>query len=154
MKFAIQIILIYISILYFTVELLAQDKLYTKGLPNGFAWTAPLTLSKNVYGKEESLIESVQQRISRSKIDSSYNNKTFPLNCDEYVNKLSSENVTIDIKEITKQIDVFYLNKENLVIPVLGAYCYCVKKLVGVDAEELENYRQKLLQYSKDEPPN
>ncbi len=150
MKHTIPTILIVIFSLYSAVDSLAQDTLYTKGLPNGFAWIAPLTLSKNVYGKEESLLESLRQRNYMSKIDSSKNDRTFPLNCDEYINKLSSQSTAIDFKDITKQIDVFYTDNENLIIPVLGAYCYCVKKLVGADAEELENYRQKLLQYSND----
>ena len=129
MKHTIKIILFNILFFSFAISLLAQDKLYTKGLPNGFAWTAPLTLSKNVYGKEESLLSSLQQRSYLSEVDTSKSNRTFPLNCDELINKLSGDNAEIDFKDIAKQIDIFYTNKENLTIPVLGAYCYCVKQL-------------------------
>jgi len=150
LKYTIQIILIGILYFYSAINLLAQDKIYTKGLPNGFAWTAPLSNTKQVYAKEESLLASLQLRNHLSKIDSSINTKSFPLDCDEYINKLKSENTTIEFKDITKLIDSFYTVKENLIIPVLGAYCYSVKKFVGVDPEELEDYRQELLLYSED----
>lgn len=144
-------ILILISI---NSYLSAQDKIYTKGLPNGFAWTSPLSPNTPVYAKEESLLASLQQRKYLANIDSSINKRSFPLECDEYINKLKNENVAIDFEDITKQIDVFYTVEENLIIPVLGAYCYSVKKLTGVDAGELEDYRQELLQYSKDKSFN
>ncbi len=144
-------ILIYISI---NGYLSAQDKIYTKGLPNGFAWTAPFLSNKPIYAKEESLLASLQRRNRLADIDSSINKRSFSLDCDEYINKLKNENTTIEFEKITKSIDVFYTIEENLIIPVLGAYCYSVKELTGVDREELENYRQELLQYSKDRSSN
>ena len=144
-------ILILISI---NSYLSAQDKIYTKGLPNGFAWTVPLSPSTPVYAKEESLLASLQQRKYLANIDSSINKRSFPLECDEYINKLKNENAAIDFEDITKQIDVFYTVEENLIFPVLGAYCYSVKKLTGVDTENLENYRQELLQFSNDKSSN
>lgn len=144
-------ILILISI---NSYLSAQNKIYTKGLPNGFAWTAPLSPSSPVYAKEESLLASLQKRNYLASVDSSINKRSFPLDCDEYINKLKSNNTAVDFEEITKLIDVFYKVKENLIIPVLGAYCYGVKKITGIGAEELENYRQELLQYSDDNSIN
>jgi hypothetical protein len=128
----------------------AQDKIYTKGLPNGFAWTAPFLSSKPVYAKEESLLASLQERNRLADIDSSINKRSFPLDCDDYINKLKNENITIEFEKITKSIDDFYAIEENLIVPVLGAYCYSVKKLTGVDVKDLENYRKELLQFSKD----
>ena len=150
MKHTIQIIIAIILCCYSAINLSAQDKIYTKGLPNGFAWTAPLSTSRPIYTKEESLLASLEQRNYLSKIDSSINKKSFPLDCDEYINKLKRENTVIEFKDITNLIDSFYTVKENLIIPVLGAYCYSVEKFVGVDAEKLKNYRQQLLQYSLD----
>lgn len=144
-------ILTIILCFYSAINLLAQDKISTKGLPNGYAWTAPLSTSKPIYAKEESLLASLQLRNRLSKIDSSINKKFFPLDCDEYINKLESENTTIEFKDVANLIDSFYTVKENLVIPILGAYCYSIKKLAGINPEELENYRQKLLQYSENE---
>jgi len=144
-------ILIYISI---NSYLSAQDKIYTKGLPNGFAWTTPLSPSTPVYAKEESLLASLQQRNRLADIDSSINKRSFPLDCDEYIIKLKNENTTIEFEKITKSIDDFYTIEENLIIPVLGAYCYSVQKLTGVDAEDLENYRQELLLFSNDKSSN
>ena len=154
MKHPIQTFLIIILFFHSAINLLAQEEIYTQGLPNGFAWTAPLSTSTPVYAKEESLLASLQQRNYLANIDSSINKRSFPLDCDEYINKLKSENRAIDFEDITKLINVFYAVEENLIIPVLGAYCYGVKELTGVDAEELEDYRQELLLYSKDKSSN
>jgi hypothetical protein len=144
-------ILIIISI---NSYLSAQDEIYTKGLPNGFAWTAPFLSNKPIYAKEESLLASLQQRNRLADIDSSINKRSFPLDCDEYINKLKNENAAVEFEDITNLIDVFYTVEENLIIPVLGAYCYSVKKITGGGAEELENYRQELLLFSKDKSSN
>ena len=132
----------------FTLTILAQDKFYTKGLANGYAWTAPLSVRPPVYAKEESLLASLQQRNILSNIDSSINKRSFPLDCDDDINKLLKENNSIDFKDVVKRIDMFYMIKENLIIPVLGAYCCCIKELTGDSTVEIEKYRKKLLDYS------
>lgn len=119
-----------IALSFFALTILAQDKFYTKGLANGYAWTAPLSVSPPVYAKDESLLASLIQRRYLSNIDSSLNNKSFPLDCDTDIKKLLKENNSIDFKNIVILIDEFYTIKERLIIPVLGAYCYSIKKLV------------------------
>jgi hypothetical protein len=137
-----------IALLLFAFTILAQDKIYTKGLPNGYAWTAPISPRPPVYAKDESLMASLIQRKQFSNIDSSLNHQSFPLDCDSDVHKLLKDNNSIDYKDIVKLIDEFYLKKENLIIPVLGAYCYSIKKLNGTNSEELEVYLDELLKYS------
>ena len=141
-------IILTIALSFFALTILAQDRIYTKGLANGYAWTAQPSVSSPVYAKEESLLASLQQRNILSEIDSSINKRSFPLDCDSDINKLREENISTDIKNIVIQIDNFYTVKENLIVPVLGAYCYSVKKLAGVSSEGLEICRQKLLEYS------
>jgi hypothetical protein len=140
---------IILIVLFFSISLFAQDKISTKGLPNGYAWLLPPSLHPPIYDKEASLLASLQQRNVLSEIDSSINNRSFPLGCDGDIDKLLHKNTSIEIKDIVKRIDKFYKNEENLIIPVLGAYCYSVKKLVGVSADELEEYRQELLKFSE-----
>lgn len=150
MKNAFQIILICILFVTFEINILAQEKNYTKGLPNGYAWTAPLSTRTPVYAKEESLLASLVQRNYLSNIDSSINKRSFPLDCDNEINNLREENKLIDFKDLVIQIDKFYTIKENLIIPVLGAYCCCIKELAGLSAEDIEKYRQDLLTFSLD----
>ena len=152
MRNVFQIVLIIIFCVYSTINLLAQDKIYTKGLANGFAWTAPLSISPPVYAKEESLLEGRAWRNYLSNIDTSINKRTFPLDCEEDIFNLEELNKTkpLEMDIIVKMIDKFYKNPENLIIPVLGAYCCSVKELAGVSEDEIETYRKKLLEYSKE----
>jgi hypothetical protein len=52
--------------------------------------------------------------------------------------------------EIVDAINRFYRNEENLVIPILLAYCYSIKSFSGMDEGGLETYRQELLKFSND----
>lgn len=139
---------IILVVLFFSISLFAQDKIYTKGLPNGYAWTAPALNTTPIYAKEESLLASLEQRNVLSKIDSSINKRSFPLGCDSDIDKLLHKNTSVEIEDVVKKIDEFYDNKENLIIPILGAYCYNIKKLAGYDEGKLESYRQELLIFS------
>lgn len=138
-----------IALSLFALTILAQDKFYTKGLANGYAWTAALSVRPPVYAKEESLLASLQQRNILSNIDSSINKRSFPLDCDDDINKLRKENNLIDFKDVVKRIDMFYTIKENLIIPVLGAYCCCIKELIGISNEDIEKYRKELITFSR-----
>ena len=146
-------IILTITLSLFALTIFAQDKFYTKGLANGYAWTAPLSVSPPVYAKDESLLASLVQRRYLSNIDSSLNIRSFPLDCEVDVNNLAKLNKSkpLEIDVIVKMIDKFYNKEENLIVPVLGAYCYCVKKLAGIDKGKLENYKKELLNFSKKE---
>ena len=78
------------------------------------------------------------------------NKKTFPFDCEGYIDTLLSQgkSSSIDFKEVIQLIDNFYSVNENLVIPVLGAYCYSIKKITGTSVEKLEEYRNELLTFS------
>lgn len=145
-------IILTIALSFFALTILAQDKIYTKGLPNGYAWTAPLSVSTPVYAKDESLLASLQQRNYLSNIDSSINKRSFPLDCGDDVKNLAEFNKSkpLEVDVISKLIDKFYNKEENLIIPVLGVYCYCIKDLAGISIEDLEKYRQELLEFSLD----
>ena len=140
-----------IALLLLVSSVFAQDKFYTKGLVNGYAWTDKNSTMALTHSKTESLGAILERRNSLSLPNSDLNKSSFPLDCDsdiERLDKLSKSN-TIDLDVIVKMIDEFYAKKENLIIPVLGAYCCSVKKLSGVSPEEIEKYRTKLLEYSK-----
>jgi hypothetical protein len=129
----------------------AQDKFYTKGLVNGYAWTDQNSTMALTHSKTESLGAILERRNSLSLPNSDLNKSSFPLDCDSDIEKLDklSKSNTIELDAIVKMIDDFYVKKENLIIPVLGAYCCSVKKLSDVSPEEIEKYRTKLLEYSK-----
>ena len=142
--------LLMLLILLITITAFAQDKYYTKGLANGYAWQQE-SVSSPVYSKEESLLASLQRRTYLKNIDSTLNEKSFPLGCEDFIDSLMAQDIskTIEVKTIVKMIDDFYSIKENLIIPVLGAYCYSLKKFTGKSEIYLEGYKIKLLNYSE-----
>ena len=134
----------------FAFSILPQDKFYTKGLANGYAWTAPSSASKVAYANGESLYSMLLYKKHKTDIQREL---SFPLDCTDDVDRLLERNstTTIELELVEKMIDKFYESKNNLIIPVLGAYCFCVKQLAGISNEELAEYKTKLVEFSTTE---
>ena len=65
-----------------------------------------------------------------------------------YILLIDGKSDEISMDDMVDAIDNFYANKENLVIPILLAYCYCIKSFWGLDDDQLEMYREELLEFS------
>jgi len=136
-------------ILIITSTLFAQPERYTKGAENGYAWNTmgdPHLLyddSKEVY------LSGILERLRLLKV-------THPLvdslSCREEYIFLLEEGKPGDITmaDIVTSIDKFYTIYENLVIPIVFAYCYSIKYFAGVSKEELNSYHEKLLAFSRE----
>lgn len=135
--------------LMLSLNLIAQDKFYTKGLANGYGWTASPSESMLAYTKGESLSSMLNIRKYQTQ---DQRDVSFPLGCDDDVEELLESNTAanIDLHTIEKMIGQFYTIEENLIIPVLGAYCCCIKEISGVGSKKLEKYRQELLDFSEE----
>ncbi|MGB5895234.1 MAG: hypothetical protein WBG58_13745 [Ignavibacteriaceae bacterium] len=142
-------ILIIIIILSSAIYSLAQDKRLTKGAENGYAWNSmgnPYILnddSKDIY--LSGILERLRLlKLKKPLIDS--------LSCREEYYSLLKEDKPGDITmaDMITSIDRFYGDNKNLVIPIVFAYCYNIKKFAGVSEEELISYREKLLAFSNE----
>lgn len=149
MKNSLQIIVIGILSLFFSISSFSQnDNYYKPILDNGYTWVSlnkPLSVATD---SRYSYLVSLLQSNFFKKQDQSNNDI---IDCEEDIANLNESLPTaskIDLDYMVKMIDEFYGKKENLIIPVLGAYCCSVKKLAGVSPEEIEKYRNKLLEYS------
>ena len=127
---------------------LAQTNNYFKAiLDNGYAWISlcePLSINAdNRYNYLVSLLGN--QRLKKlSKSNYSL------IDCEDDITELDKslpQVNRIDLNFMVKMIDKFYDNKENLIIPILGAYCYSIKELAGYNDNDLEAYRQGLLKF-------
>lgn len=128
----------------------AQDKRYTKGAENGYVW---ITLNQSYSTLTDYKFEYLASMLENQRYMIKYENKPkLPIGCRDDIAKVGeSENAEeLDLNFMVEMIDEFYTRKENLIIPVIGAYCYCVKNLAGLNLKELENYRQELLAFSKE----
>lgn len=129
--------------------LFAQDKRYTKGAENGYVW---ITLNQSYNPLTDYKFEYLASMLENQRYMIKYDNKPkMPIGCRDDIAKVGeSENAEeLDLNYMVEMIDEFYTRKENLVIPTIGAYCYCIKNLSGLTREDLENYRQELLDFSK-----
>lgn len=127
-----------------------QDERYTKGAENGYVWLS-LNQSKNTLTDYK--FEYLAGMLENQRYMILYENKPkMPIGCRDDISKLyeSKNSEELDLNFLVKMIDDFYSRKENLVIPVIGAYCYCVKDLAGLSLKDLESYRQELLAFSKE----
>jgi hypothetical protein len=129
--------------------LFAQDERYTKGAENGYVW---ITLNQSYNPLTDYKFEYLASMLENQRYMIKYDNKPkMPIGCRDDIAKVGeSENAEeLDLNYMVEMIDEFYTRKENLIIPIIGAYCYCIKDLSGLTRDDLENYRQELLDFSK-----
>lgn len=143
---------IFLFVLLLSVQSFSQtqDERYTKGAENGYAW---LSLNQSNNTLTDYKFEYLASMLDNQRYMILYENKPkMSIGCRDDIVKLgeSKNSDELDLNYIVKMIDDFYSRKENLVIPVIGAYCYCVKDLAGLSLKDLESYRQELLSFSKE----
>ena len=132
------------NVISFTQDI---DRRYTHSSENGYMWIdfEKRMIAKNIkYDFLSSMLENERLKI----LSGNYKDE---LGCEKEIEKLKSNNNETDLNVIINMIDEFYLNRENLIIPVRYAYCYCIKQMAGKNKDELELYRAKLLKFSNSE---
>jgi len=131
-------------ILSFTLT--AQEKRYTHNSENGYVW---ITLSQPTNTLTDYKHDYLASLLENQRIKKMSGTKQVPLfNCDEDLKRLDESKQSIDLDVVVKMMDQFYYRDENLIIPILGAYCYCIKSLTDINVETLEEYRKELLDFS------
>jgi len=143
---------IFLFVLLISVQSFSQtqDERYTKGAENGYVW---LSLNQSNNTLTDYKFEYLASMLDNQRYMILYEKKLkMPIGCRDDIVKLgeSKNSEELDLNFMVKMIDDFYSRKENLVIPVIGAYCYCVKDLAGLSLKDLESYRQELLDFSKE----
>lgn len=145
------------SVLFlFSITVFAQtrdaqhlNERFTHGAENGYSWLE--------YAKTSHTVEDYRYNYLASMLDYHRGRKQLglkpriPVDCFDDIYKLSESGVgnEIDLHSMVKLVDNFYSDDENLIIPILGAYCYSIKSLAGLNKKDLEKYRQELLTFSR-----
>lgn len=141
--------LILISVLFFDFFILyAQEEFYTHSFENGYMWNYLNQPTNQLKDYKHNYLASL---LENQKLNRIRGIKPLPLlQCDKDIVLLYEKNKAneIDLDLIVKMINNFYTQTENLVIPIMGAYCYCIKELAGYKKSELEFYRRKLIEFS------
>jgi hypothetical protein len=135
--------------LLITFTLFAQPERYTKGAENGYAWIA-MENPAVVYSDVKYKYLSGKLERNRTVIES------FPevenLGCSKDVNKLLEDGMSeeLSLDDMVDAIDEFYSKNENLVIPIVFAYCYCIKEIAGASMDKLVEYKYKVLEFCEE----
>ena len=136
-----------ILIILVIIDISAQDKRYTHNSENGYMW---LDFDKRMIVKnvKYDFLSTMLQNEKLKKLSGNYKDE---LGCENEISILQSNNKQIELNEVISMIDEFYRNETNLVIPIRYTYCYCIKKLTGIDMRNLESYKLKLIEFSNSE---
>jgi hypothetical protein len=133
-----------IIILIFTIELFPQSERYTKGAENGYAWLSMDDSSLHYSVSKENYLSSILDRL---KLTKEKYPKIASLGCQKEIATLTGEGKSneISINDVVIEMNKFYSDEDNLVIPIVFAYCYTIKKFAGTGTEQLDEYKNEVL---------
>lgn len=133
-----------ITFLLFTVNLYPQSERYTKGAENGYAWMSMDDPALMYSTSKENYLNSILDRL---RLTNEKHPEIASLSCKEDINKLSIEGKSdkISISDVVSEMDKFYSQNDNLIIPIIFAYCYTIKTFAGASTKELNDYRDEVL---------
>lgn len=132
--------------LIFAANALPQSERHTKSADNGYTLISledpiqPYSTSKENY--LGSILE--RYRLTQEKYP-----EIESLGCKDDIESLQGESKSdeISLEDIVNEINRFYSNSDNMIIPIIFAYCYSIKKIAGTDNKALEDYRQRVLNF-------
>ena len=135
---------LFASILILITTSFAQSERYTKDAENGYMWLAMDDPNLMYNLSKENYLGSI---LDRFRLTGEKYPKIESLSCREDIDKLFSEGKSDEyaLEDVVNEINRFYSQDSNLVIPIVFAYCYTIKKLAGASTNELNEYKEKVL---------
>ena len=136
-------------ILLIQIHSLAQDKRFTHGAENGYMW---IDFEKYSIMRDMKY-DYLSSMLERQRILNLFQLQNDSLGCKEEIKTLlkADEQNQIDLSLMVKQIDMFYSSEKLRIIPIVFAYCYCVKEMAGRSEKELNEYLISIMKFSESE---
>ena len=133
-----------VFVVIFSATSNAQYERYTNGAENGYTWLAMDDPSLLYNTSKENYLSSI---LNRMRITGERYPEVSSLGCRTDIDKLFSRGKSeeFSLGDVVNEIDGFYFERDNLVIPIIFAYCYTIKKFAGASAKELNEYKEKVL---------
>lgn len=138
-----------VIILLIQIYCLAQDKRFTHGAENGYMW---IDFEKYSIMRDMKY-DYLSSMLERQRILNLFQLQNDSLGCKEEIKTLlkANEQNQIDLSLMVKQIDMFYSSEKLRIIPIVFAYCYCVKEMAGRSEKELNEYLISIMKFSESE---
>ncbi|RPI68385.1 MAG: hypothetical protein EHM47_14550 [Ignavibacteriales bacterium] len=139
----------FVFALVFSANIFSQPERYTKGAENGYTWISMEDPNQFYSTSKETYLSSILERIRLT-------GEKYPeiesLSCKEDMKKLFSEGKSdeISMEDIVNELDKFYSEEQSLVVPIIFAYCYTIKKISGVNETELADYKNQVLEFCEE----
>uniref|UniRef100_A0A832G6S3 Uncharacterized protein n=1 Tax=Ignavibacterium album TaxID=591197 RepID=A0A832G6S3_9BACT len=136
-------------ILFFQIHCLAQDKRFTHGAENGYMW-----IDYEKYSiMRDMKYDYLSSMLERQRVINLFQLQNDSLGCKEEIKTLlkANEQNQLDLSLMVKQIDKFYSEEKLRIVPIVFAYCYCVKEMAGRSKKELTEYLISILKFSESE---
>lgn len=131
------------------IAVFAQSERYTKGAENGYTWIRMEDPSQHYSTSKETYLSSI---LERYRLTQEKHPEISSLSCREDMEKLSTEGKSdeISLEDVVEEIDRFYSQSDNMIIPIIFAYCYSIKKLAGTGIKELNSYKEEVLLFCEE----
>ncbi len=125
------------------ITIFTQSERYTKGAENGYTWIRMEDPAQHYSTSKETYLSSI---LDRYRLTQEKHPEIASFSCKEDMEKLSGEGKSdkISLEDVVEEIDKFYSRDDNMIIPIIFAYCYTIKKFAGVSQDELNNYRKQI----------
>lgn len=135
-----------ILIVLLPITVFTQSDRYTKGAENGYTWISMEDPVQFYSTSKENYLGSI---LDRYRLTEEKHPEITSLSCRDDMNKLLEEGKSeeISLEDIVNEINIFYSGGENMIIPIIFAYCYSIKKLAGTSAKELNVYKKEVLTF-------
>jgi hypothetical protein len=133
-------------VIFISINLFPQSERYTKDAENGYAWIRMEDPVQFYSSSKENYLSSI---LDRYRLTEEKHPETASLSCRDDMSKLLEEGKSeeISLEDIVNEINVFYSVSENMIIPIIFAYCYSIKKLAGASDKELNAYKKEVLKF-------
>ena len=135
-----------ILIVLLPITVYTQSDRYTKGAENGYAWIRMEDPAQYYSTSKENYLGLI---LDRYRLTEEKHPEIASLSCRNDMNQLLEEGKSeeISLEDIVNEINIFYSGSENMIIPIIFAYCYSIKKLAGASAKELNVYKKEVLKF-------
>lgn len=141
--------IIFSLILIAAINIFSQSERLTRNLENGYAWVRLEDPVLNFSTSKETYLSSILQRyrLTQEKYP-----EVSQLGCQNEITKIyqADDSNKMLMSNIVSEMDKFYNEEENMIIPIIFVYCYTIKKIAGLSEADLNDYKKAVLEFSEE----